>query len=285
MTQAQLASVCQRTSSWLLEFRACAGDGNDLIEDLTPLIPCTKLTALDLSYHRKVRDFTPLSALTSLRELRLRGSCHIFCLDPFVRGLSQLSYLDVGWTRTTSLEPLALLTQLKELDLQCCNVLTDLQHLDSLVQLKKLNLYGLRYSSLEIGSLVELEELNLGHMMYLASLEVGSRSLRKLGLDGCSLPSLDALGSLSNLLDLDLTRCHLPPSALAPLSRCTALKVLSIRNSYSTFDLAPLASCRDLRQLYTSSLQHENLMPLQGLLPRLEVKLRDRREDLDARDL
>jgi hypothetical protein len=50
--------------------------------------------------------------------------------------------------------------------------------------------------------------------------------LRKLNIQLCSdLPSLGPLGSLSRLMDLNLRGCNaLPPSALAPLSSCTALR-------------------------------------------------------------
>ncbi len=88
--------------------------------------------------------------------------------------------------------------------------------------------------------------------------------------------SLEPLGTLSSLIDLNLNSCiSLPSSALSPLSRCTALKVLDIRVCTTTFDLAPLAAYRDLRRLYTftpSSLPELDLEPLQGLMPRLEVK-------------
>ncbi len=85
------------------------------------------------------------------------------------------------------------------------------------------------------------------------------------------LTSLEPLGSLSRLLDLDLSSCiSLPPSALSPLSLSTALQVLDMRWC-PTFDLAPLASCRDLRRLYNCPGHNQDLTPLQGLMPRLEV--------------
>ncbi len=117
-------------------------------------------------------------------------------------------------------------------------------------------------------------------------------------LNGISMPdapdrmctaftSLEPLGSCPRLLDLGLPGCSgLPPSALAPLSCCTLLKLLDITDC-STFDLAPLASCRDLRRLYIARHQRDlDLKPLRGLMPRLEVRKGNaRKEDLDARDL
>jgi hypothetical protein len=64
-----------------------------------------------------------------------------------------------------------------------------------------------------------------------------------------------------------------------------SLRVLDI-GSCASFDLTPLASCRDLRRLYTFENQTElDLKPLQGLMPRLQVKGGYRVEYLDARDL
>ncbi len=108
--------------------------------------------------------------------------------------------------------------------------------------------------------------------------------LWKLNLRDCGkLTSLEPLGSLSRLLDLSFSLCNsLPPSALSPLSLCTALKQLDITDC-PAFDLCPLASCRDLRRLY-ANLFKLDLTPLRGLMPRLEVQ-RSRDELLDARTL
>ena len=85
MTQAQLASMCQRTSNY------------------------SRLTALDLSSLRETKDLTPLSALTSLRDLRLR-LCPISSME-WLRGLTLLTHLDIGGTKVTSLEPLSKIVQ------------------------------------------------------------------------------------------------------------------------------------------------------------------------------
>jgi hypothetical protein len=82
ITQAQLASTCQRTSSWLRAPIAHSSGRSTLIKDLTPLISCSRLTTLDLSDHRWIKDLTPLSTLNFLRELRLRMCWSIYSLEP-----------------------------------------------------------------------------------------------------------------------------------------------------------------------------------------------------------
>ncbi len=65
----------------------------------------------------------------------------------------------------------------------------------------------------------------------------------------------------------------------------SSLRVLDIR-CCASFDLTPLVSCRDLRRLYTSDHEQElDLTPLEGLMPRLQIKGGYRVEYLDARDL
>jgi hypothetical protein len=85
------------------------------------------------------------------------------------------------------------------------------------------------------------------------------------------------LGFLA-LLSLTTTAAH--PFAFPFKS---SLRVLDIR--FCSFDLAPLASCRDLRRLYTSTANLLDLTPMQGLMPILEIKSGNRDEFSDARDL
>jgi hypothetical protein len=83
----------------------------------------------------------------------------------------------------------------------------------------------------------------------------------------------------------------LPRIALANLfsflafSFTSLLRVLDI--CFCTFNLAPLASCRDLRRFYVRNDDEPelDLAPLQGLMPKLEVKRGRRLEYVDARDL
>jgi internalin A len=222
MSQAQLASVCQRTSGLLREVSMDRShEGPMLIQDLIPLTSCSRLTALDLSSQKEIEDFIPLSSLVGLKELRL-GWAPIRTLDP-LQLLTQLTFLDTCFTPVTCLEPLSSLLQLEVLNLSKCKQIT----------------------------------------------------------------SLVPLSSLSRLHDLRIFDCRgLPASALSPLSSCTALKQLDIR--FCNFDLAPLASCHDLRRLYvyTPFQPDLDLTPLQGLMPRLVVKQGLYRKDfLDARSL
>lgn len=231
MTQGQLYSTCQRTRRWLL--RLCIvptlGKGKQ-IHDLSPIALCSRLTALDLSNHLEIKDLTHLSALTSLREIRLAECRAAQSLGPLRSG-TQLSSLDISWTGVTSLEPLTSL-DLLTLKLPSCYGLASLDPIQSLSQLTEMNSSRiLSYSSPDfLGPLVHLEVLDLSCCP--------------------SLTYLEPLSSLSRLLDLNLCLCeNLPPSALTPLSGTVQLRVLDIRLCRA-FDLGPLALCCDLRSLY-----------------------------------
>jgi hypothetical protein len=121
-------------------------------------------------------------------------------------------------------------------------------------------------------------------------------------MEGCSsVASLEPLHSLPKLTNLSMIYCEgLPYDALHPLSTCTALKQLDIRDS-GPFDLTPLASCPQLRRLWISPRQVAGneeeeeeeedgqpdlvLSPLQGLAG-LEIREgAPENSDSDAEDL
>jgi Leucine-rich repeat (LRR) protein len=294
MTQDQFASVCQRTSSWLLELFACSfharGKAKVMIHDLAPLAPCSLLTALHLNDHIGIQDLTPLSGLTRLSELRLGWCKTIRSVEP-LQSLVRLSSLDLSNTQTHSLEPLTSLWRLTELDLSFCYELASLDPLGSLIRLRRLRLSYARAPSSPsfefLSSLILLEELELRAMSHLASLEplLHHCQLWRLVLGRCSdLTSLDPLATLPWLMDLDISECEsLPPTALVPLCVSTSLRLLNVMGC-PPLDLAPLALCRDLRRLYTSIHSGLDFKPLKGLMPRLVVKsAKHRTEDLDAR--
>lgn len=121
LTQGQFASICRRTSSWLREFDAGCWDEtiNIEISKLSPLSACSRLTALDLSYHVEIHDMTPVSKLTDLRTLRLYGACCIVSIEAF-SCLKQLTDLDISKTKVASLDALQSLSLLSNLGLEDC---------------------------------------------------------------------------------------------------------------------------------------------------------------------
>jgi hypothetical protein len=125
VTQAQLVFVCQRTRGWLQELcMARRLYGQMPIQDLSPLSSCTRLTALDLSFHFEIKDLAPLSTVSGLRELQLSRTS-IRSIETLA-SLSQLSYLDICSTRVASLAPLSSLTGLEVLNLSNCRQITSL---------------------------------------------------------------------------------------------------------------------------------------------------------------
>jgi hypothetical protein len=90
------------------------------LESLEPLRELTWLEKLDVSFNR-VRDLSPLSGLTSLQWLEVRGdeSGDVLVTDlrPLL-GLTRLKTLVVGDPGIRNLVPLSTLTSLEELDIR-----------------------------------------------------------------------------------------------------------------------------------------------------------------------
>ncbi len=192
-----------------------------------------------------------------LRELVLiigiRGASHKLNDLSSLSLCTRLSSLDISRHRgISSLAPLSTLTGLRELRAHNTSV-SSIEPLRSCSQITCLVISRTDISCLEpLRSLSELQKLDLEHCNVLISLE--------------------PLSSLSQLLDLNLHACsNLPPSALTPLSSCTALRILDIR--CCNFDLAPLASCRDLRRLFVYRMYVQtDISPLHGMSG-LQVKV------------
>jgi hypothetical protein len=228
--------------------------------------PMLQLDALYLKQHQL--DSMVQKTSRWLRELDMvvgiQGAAHrlnnLFSLSLCTR----LSSLDIGHHQgIASLAPLSTLTCLKELRAHNTSI-SSIEPLRLCTQLTCLVI-----SCTAVSCLDPLQPLCL---------------MKELDMHGCTaLTSLDAVGGLSRLLDLNLSHCRsLPPSALAPLASCTALKQLDIRAC--SFDLAPLASCHNLRRLYAYTLCAPlvNVSQLQGF-PKLQIKTdATRKEWLDA---
>jgi hypothetical protein len=109
-----------------------------VIVDLSPLVLCSRLAALDLSNHAGIEDLAPLNTLVGLKELRLQ-QCSFLSMDPLL-GLALMTRLDIMGNAATSLQLLMSLTQLVELDLSDCGEITSLEHITALTSLTGLHI-------------------------------------------------------------------------------------------------------------------------------------------------
>lgn len=184
-------------------------------------------------------DFSPISALKSLKELSLIRSA-ITDLAP-IAGLFSLERLYLNQTGIIDLVPLAGLATLQDLWLDQTNI-TDLAPLANLRTLQSLSL-----SQTAVSDLAPLAHLS---------------TLRALRLDQTAVTDLAPLAKLSRLWSLRLDQTNV--SDLTPLAGLTAMVVLVI-NQTAVSDLAPLGGLSELQSLMLSQTAVKDLMPLAGL--------------------
>jgi Leucine-rich repeat (LRR) protein len=123
-------------------------------------------------------------------------------------------------------------------------------------------------SSLEgLGSCTALRALRLSRCDGISDFQPLSSlcGLVEICVHGCGISDLRPLTSLCSLTSLNLNECtYLPRGALTSLCTFTALSQLDIRNC-GDLDIAPLASCTNLRILCLSTVDISLLSPLTQL--------------------
>jgi hypothetical protein len=180
--------------------------------DLSPLIDCSSLQTLSLSFNLlRTIELSPLASCTNLQELRLRSNrLQSIELSPLASctNLLRLS-LGLNQLQIMNLTPLSACTRLQILDLN-----------DN--QLRAIELSPL-------ASCTNLQELDLDRNQFRAidlSPLAACRRLERLGLCANQLQSVD----------------------LNPLAACTSLQSLALSsNPFQSIDLSPLASCASMR--------------------------------------
>ncbi len=184
------------------------------VRDLTGIECAINATDISLS-ESMVTDLSPLSELVKLEELKITGSKELVDLEP-LKGLENLTYLELQGLGITNLEPLSDITNLESLSIQNAD-LSDLSPLSELSKLIYLSLRNDKINNLEpLGSLENLNTLDLTEN---------------------EIQSLEGLSSLLNLEWLGLDTNQI--SDLEPISNLTGLGTLSVRsNRISVIDVA-----------------------------------------------
>ncbi|MFB6274891.1 MAG: leucine-rich repeat domain-containing protein [Halothece sp.] len=113
--------------------------GYNPIADITPLSELVNLKSLSL-IRTKLTDISALKGLTELRELRLAEN-QISNIQPLA-GLTNLNRLDLSHNEISDITPVQNLTDLLELDISFNNIREAKTVLQSLSNLKEVNLIG-----------------------------------------------------------------------------------------------------------------------------------------------
>ncbi|MEV5751349.1 NACHT domain-containing protein [Actinoallomurus sp. NPDC052308] len=237
--------------------------------DLSPLTAhADSLTWVNISTSAVVRDMAPLRRLSNLRSLRLSSS-GLRDLE-FVRDLPALDAIGlVHLEEVTDFSPLHAQISLRDLTLEECPALTDLDALPPLEGLRSLRLIG---SSLESGledlvrRAANLQFLHVNHSSWVTDLRpLAGLDLEELGIWGCrGVTDFAPITAFRRLYFLDLEDTGIDD--LGPLAGLTELQTLWLRHCSDVTDLSPLGGLRKLRRLFLKGVAPGiDLAPLVGL--------------------
>ena len=195
---------------------------NNSISDLSPLSNLTGLTRLTLRGNN-ITDLSPLSGLVNLKRLEIEHNS-ISDLSP-LKGLINLTELKLFGNGISDISPLAGLTHLTELSLSQNNV-SDISPLSGLINLRTLFLLD--------NTITNFSPL------------AGLTNLTRLALRGNNISDLSALAVLTNLETLGLSYNNI--SDLTPLAGLTNLARLGLRGNRIS-DISPVAGLTNLKRV------------------------------------
>jgi Leucine-rich repeat (LRR) protein len=204
----------------------------------TQLVPNLKKLTIENGI---LEDYSELSSLTNLTELKLNGCKNLTDISP-IKSLLTLKTLDLSQTSVADLGPLAGLVELRKLVLWECYEIRSLQGIEGLVGLTSLSLADSTLSDFgELAHLQNLVQLNLSCCKELIDLTplASLTKLVSLYIDGCwSIKDLGPLSSLTNLGYLNLVSISFDVTDLSPLHSLTDLDSLELDLGYEEGELA-----------------------------------------------
>jgi Leucine-rich repeat (LRR) protein len=234
----------QLSYEWQTVFKKRFNLGDSLTaEDIQDVVA---VDTLDLSKNRYIRNFEPLSQLTSLRVLNVSNTT-IADLSPF-RNLTELVSLNLSGTRVADLSSLRYSDKLVRLNLNN-TLVADLSLLEKLMTLQSLEIRAVPAKDLSVlAKLQHLQNLNaskidVADFSFLSSLS----QMQTINLSHTMIADLKVFKSLPALalVDLDST----PILTVADLSGLKSLRTIHI-NYTGVKDLSVLKDCPALEKVY-----------------------------------
>jgi len=189
----------------------------------TGLTQIIGLKKIDLSGEVMISDLSPLSKMSALQSVNLKGT-PVSDLMP-LRNLNNLRALNISNTAVSSLEPLHYCTHITELNIRGTGI-TDLGLLVNFPSLQILDFSNTRISSLApISALDSIDDLRLSNTQVSDLAPVaGLVNIELLNISSTKVKSLDPLKNLTKLRILQADSTGI--SSLGPLDNLPALQKL-----------------------------------------------------------
>lgn len=249
------------------------------IDDLGPLDALSNLSLLRVTGLDEPVDMSPISRLTGLTGLSLRGNRWLDDLS-FVASLEELEFIDLHTVGARDLAPLSGLVKLRRIDLYN----TDVSDLSPLGDMTEMEFLELSYSEVDaLDALSRMENLHTIYMLDTRTLSLrgleNASELKKLFANGARLTDISALADKPVLEELELHDTSVED--LTPLSNATGLRTLGFNNTRVT-DISALAGLTNITQLRFKQTQINNIGPLASLSNLRDLSLPQQAMDLSV---
>ncbi len=233
------------------------------ILDLSPLAVLVLLHELELSGNAPIEQFSDLSPLAGLINLKRLDfdSKNVSDLSPLSR-LTQLEYLHFTDTNVFDFSPLAGLINLESLGFNRTPGISDISPLSGLVNLKFIGSWGHGISDISpLAGLTKLEKIDFcgGDISDLTPI-VGLPNLKELYIAGEKVTDISPLAGLTGLTRLGLENNDI--SDISPLAGIANLKWLRLDNN----NISVVSSLAGLTNLTWLNLELNNISNVSPLL-------------------
>ena len=239
--------------AWKKIFQEQELKGKDIDPNDEQLERIIRVTHIDCSQNKDIKNLKPLSRLILLEEIRCDNT-NIESLEG-IEELSNLKRLDCSDNdNINSLAPLTSLSSLEDLD--CSNtMIKNLAPLQALTNLKKLDVHFCTVNKLlQISKLTQLEELDVSDNKSLYDIQGTERlrnlivlnlsgtrvrdlkpisflqSIRVLDLSGTSIETLKEIQDLKNLTEINCSNTNITAVSLDYLYSHISLKMIRARD-------------------------------------------------------
>ena len=231
------------------------------IQDVSGLPNVSTLETLDLR-NNVVGDVTPLSTMTSLKRLYLRGNANLQNVKLLVKLKEAGTTIDIPLPRPVTFRDDNLVAALRTALSLEDNDLIFPGDMEGLLTLTASSGSIVNLTGLETATALTTLDLNDNQIVSLSPL-ARLESLTTLNLSSNSISSISSLSRLTNLTSLELQKNQI--SSISSLSRLTNLDVLNLSDNRIT-SVSSLSDLTSLTGLLLSNNRITDVLPLQGLI-------------------